>query len=107
MITMAKEFTKYSASSIGTGPTEVFTAITKTLLMGCNVSNITSFKIPFSVTVVNQQSSTTIVSGMEIDGHTSLELVKGKIVLGVGDKLIVKSSIENSIDIIVSVLEGV
>jgi len=104
---MAKEFSKHSASSVGTTPVTVFTAITKTLIMGCNISNTTTFNLPVSVNVVNESSTTSIVSNFRLDGRTNEELVKNKIVLGIGDSIVVTSGFDNSIDVIISALEGV
>lgn len=104
---MAKEFSKFSAGSVGTAPVTVFTAITKTLIMGCNISNTTSYNLPVSVKIVNELSTVSIVSGFRLDGRSNDELVKNKIVLEIGDSIVVSSGLDNSIDVVISALEGV
>ena len=105
---MAQTFDNASAQSIGTTRVDVMTATQKTVVVGCNVANVTSFDLPISVSIVHADNSETfLIRNERVAGFSSKELIKGKVVVKAGEKIAAISGLDNSFDAVVSFLTGV
>ena len=108
---MANIFKNSITGSIGTTGIKVYEspAATSTTVIGVNVANVNSQNISVSVmlTDVSLGNSVFIVKDSLVLPGSSNVLVGGeqKLVLEAGDFLSVTSSLSNSADVIVSVLE--
>ena len=108
---MANAFKNSITGSIGTTGIKVYEspAATSTTVIGVNVANVNSQNISVSVmlTDVSLGNSVFIVKDSLVLPGSSNVLVGGeqKLVLEAGDFLSVTSSLSNSADVIVSVLE--
>ena len=97
-----------AATPAGTAQT-IFTATTKTVLVGLSVANL----IPNSITIDLQMESSTsgnansiyIGKGLPVPSGSALNALTGKIIMEVNDVLKVTSSVDNSIDIALSIME--
>ena len=95
----------------GTGGLSVYTtpASTATTVIGVNVANIVSQNIYVDVQVTDSSAGVSkyLVKGTVIPQGSSVILVGGeqKVVLESGDSITVTSNIDNSADVVVSVLE--
>lgn len=108
---MANVFKNSITGSIGTTGVTVYSApaLTATTVIGVNVANVNSQNISVSVMMRDNSLNKTvfIVKDSLIMPGSSNVLVGGeqKLVLEAGDFLSVTSSLANSADVIVSVLE--
>ena len=108
---MANVFKNSIKGPAGTGGLTVYTTpgSTATTVIGINVANIVSQNINVDVQVTDSSAGVTkfLVKGTVIPEGSSVILVGGeqKVVLESGDSLTVTSNVDNSVDIIVSVLE--
>ena len=108
---MANIFKNSITGSIGTTGVIAYTvpALTTTTVIGVNVANVVSQNISVSVTLRDSSASKTVylVKDALIIQGSSTVLVGGeqKVVMEAGDYLTVTSSVANSADVIVSVLE--
>jgi hypothetical protein len=108
---MANVFKNSIAGSIGTSGVKVYEApvATSTTVIGVNVANVNSQNISVSVMLrdISLNSAVYIVKDSLVLPGSSNVLVGGeqKLVLEAGDFLSVTSSLANSADVIVSVLE--
>ena len=108
---MANAFKNSIASSIGTTGVPVYTtpANTSTTVIGVGVANVNTNNISVSVMVrdVSANKVAYVVKDALVMPGSSNVLVGGeqKLVLEAGDFLSVTSSLANSADVIVSVLE--
>lgn len=108
---MANVFKNSITGSIGTTGVTVYSApaLTSTTVIGVNVANINSQNISVSVMMRDNSLNKTVfvVKDSLIMPGSSNVLVGGeqKLVLEAGDFLSVTSSLSNSADVIVSVLE--
>ena len=100
---MANTFKNYTADGAGIGDTTVYTvpASTTSVVIGCNVANVTSSSIEVSVKV----GSVFIVKDAPIPVASALSVLDGKIILETGDTIVVSSDTAASADVILSVLE--
>ncbi len=100
---MAQTFKNYTAASIGSTPTTVYTvaSATTSILIGVNLANRTSSQI----TVSAQLGTTYIVKDAPIPSGGALSVLEGKIIAEAADTIIVTSDTASSCDAIVSVLE--
>lgn len=104
-----KLVTKTGGSTTATTPITIFTATTKTVLIGLSVANL----IPNSITIDLEMDSTTsgnassiyIGKGLPVPSGSSLNALTGKIIMEINDVLKVTSSADNSIDIALSFME--
>lgn len=109
MANIFKLITKTGTSTTATTPITIFTATTKTVLIGLSVANL----IPNSITIDLKMDSTTagnassiyIGKGLPVPSGSSLNALTGKIVMDVNDVLKVTSSSDNSIDVALSFME--
>lgn len=100
---MAQTFKNYTADSIGTTPTTVYTvaSATTSILIGVNLANTTASQI----TVSAQLGTTYIVKNAPIPSGGALSVLEGKIIAEAADTIVVTSDTASSCDAIVSVLE--
>ncbi|MAI03282.1 MAG: hypothetical protein CMQ75_01970 [Gammaproteobacteria bacterium] len=100
---MAQTFKNYTAASIGSTPTTVYTvaSATTSILIGVNLANRTASQI----TVSAQLGTTYIVKDAPIPSGGALSVLEGKIIAEAADTIIVTSDTASSCDAIVSVLE--
>lgn len=105
---MATSFTNAKARGVGTTEVEVFTATQKSIIIGCSVTNTTSSTLPIMIKVRNGSTDTFWAKNKRIESGDPLELMKGnKLVLVAGEKLVVSSALDNSMDVVLSILQGV
>lgn len=101
-------FTNVPASGIGKTASTVYTATEKCVLIGCNLSNIINQIVPVSIILNDGVTDTYIRKNFRIENGFSEEIMKGnKIVLQAGDSIKVQSAIDDSVDVILSILTGV
>ena len=100
---MAQTFKNYTAGSIGTIPTTVYTvaSATTSILIGVNLANTTASQI----TVSAQLGTTYIVKDAPIPSGGALSVLEGKIIAEAADTIVVTSDTASSCDAIISVLE--
>lgn len=100
---MANTFKNYTAASVGTSPSTVYTVpgATTAVLIGCNLAN----RIATQITVSVQLGSTYIVKDAPIPAGAALSVLDGKIIAEAADTIVVTSSDASSVDVVVSVLE--
>ena len=100
---MAQTFKNYTAGSIGTTPTTVYTvaSATTSILIGVNLANTTASQI----TVSAQLGTTYIVKNAPIPSGGALSVLEGKIIAEAADTIVVTSDTASSCDAIISVLE--
>jgi len=101
-------FVNASANSIGTTTQTIYSANTKAIVIGCNISNILGTIIPVDIIVNVGGKDVYIKKELRIDNGSSEEIMRGnKIVLVPGDSFKARSYANSSIDIVLSILEGV
>ena len=101
-------FSNVSATGIGTTPSTIFTATEKTVVIGCNMSNVINQIVPVSLIFNDGSNDVYIKKNFRIENGFSDEIMKGnKIVLGVGDSIKASASIDSSVDVVLSLLTGV
>ena len=100
---MAQTFKNYTAASIGSTPTTVYTvaSATTSILIGVNLANTTASQI----TVSAQLGTTYIVKDAPIPSGGALSVLEGKIIAEAADTIVVTSDTASSCDAIISVLE--
>jgi hypothetical protein len=107
---MATSFINSTTSSVGTTEVLIYTAPVgeKAILIGCNIANILNSTIPFDLYVKKGVNSFYVVKSHRVLTGENVEVMKGnKIVLDSEDKVYVKAEVDNSIDVILSILSGV
>jgi hypothetical protein len=105
---MANTFINATSRNIGTSEVVVYTAATKAILIGCNITNVTGSIVPVDIILRKSGNDTYIKKQLRIENGISEEIMKGnKLVFAVGDSLVVKGYVSNSIDVILSLLSGV
>lgn len=108
---MANVFKNSVSSSIGTTNTKVYEApgSTTTTVIGVSVANILNQNISVDVTVTDSSEVKTshLVKNVLLTEGGSQVIVGGeqKLVLETGDYISVVSTVANSVDVVVSVLE--
>jgi len=101
-------FSNVSATGIGTTPSTIFTATEKTVVIGCNMSNVINQIVPVSLIFNDGSNDVYIKKNFRIENGFSDEIMKGnKIVLDVGDSIKASSAIDSSVDVVLSLLTGV
>ena len=97
-----------SATGIGTTPSTLFTATQKTVVIGCNMSNVINQIVPVSLIFNDGSNDVYIKKNFRIENGFSDEIMKGnKIVLDVGDSIKASAAIDSSVDVVLSLLTGV
>jgi hypothetical protein len=100
---MANTFKNYTASSVGTGGSTVYTVpgAASAVVIGMNLANVAVGQILVDV----QLGSTYLVKGVPIPAGTALSVLDGKMVLEATNTITVTSNTASSVDVILSVLE--
>ncbi len=96
-----------AATSAGTAQT-IFTATTKTVLLGISVANIISNSITMDIqmeTDTGTNNDVYIGKGIPVPSGASLNALTGKIIMENTDVLKVTASADNSIDVALSLME--
>ncbi len=105
---MATSFTNAIANAVGTTEQIVFTATDKSIVVGCSVTNILSTTVPITIKLRRGSQDTYVQRDKRVESGEQFELMKGnKLVLASGDKLIVSSKVDSSVDVVFSILQGV
>ena len=108
---MANTFFRKFSANVGTASTTVGTysvpAATTAVVVGLSLSNVTGSTIAASAYINNGASSYYLVKNAPVAAGGTLILVGGdqKLVLQVGDNVVVKSDTATSIDAVMSVME--
>lgn len=108
---MANTFKNSIKGPAGTGGLSVYTcpAATSATVIGVNVANILTQNIQVDVQITDDSATVTkyLVKGATIPQGSSTILVGGeqKVVLEANDSITVTSTVDNSVDVVVSVLE--
>jgi len=106
---MANIFKSYMVRQAGVSEALVVTvaANTQTVAVGVNLANLLTTQITASVYIERGGSNVDyyIVKDAPIPAQSALSVLDGKIILMAADKLYVKSSVNTSLDAILSVLE--
>lgn len=101
-------FSNISLSGIGTTPTTLFTATEKTVVIGCNMSNVINQIVPVSVILNDGSNDVYIKKNFRIENGFNDEIMKGnKIVLEIGDSIKASAAVDSSVDVVLSLLTGV
>ena len=101
-------FSNVSATGIGTTPSTIYTATEKTVVIGCNMSNVINQIVPVSIILNDGSNDVYIKKNFRIENGFSDEIMKGnKIVLDVGDSIKASAAIDSSVDVVLSLLTGV
>ncbi|MDD5227197.1 MAG: hypothetical protein PHD53_00170 [Methylococcales bacterium] len=103
---MAQTFNSTVAVDIGIADKILFTATSKTMLIGCNFSNKTVYELPITVWIVRSTTIINLVNGYRIGGNQNDDIIKGKVVLLNGDILKANCPLDASFDALISTLEG-
>lgn len=106
---MASNFINAIANDIGIEDTELYvSASAKSVVIGCNLSNKLTSTVPVSLKLRRDGVDTYIVKNKYITSGDIFELNKGnKLVLNIGDSIVVSAGVDNSFDAILSILSGV
>jgi|TARA_B100000214_G_scaffold199822_1_gene144696 hypothetical protein len=107
---MANTFKVKTKTNIGTADSDIYTCPggTATTVIGLNLANTTSSAVTADITLVNNDGDNVkVVKTAPISVGGALVAVGGdqKIVLEASDKIQVKSSAANSVDVTMSILE--
>jgi hypothetical protein len=105
---MTTTFTNAIANSVGTSDVEVYTAPSKSIVIGCSVSNLLSSTVPITIKTRRSSTDTFIYKDNRIEAGDPSALMQGnKLVLLPGDKLVVSAKVASSVDVVFSILQGV
>ena len=108
---MATLFRNVLASGLGATPTTVLTTTlgVKTTVVGLSLTNITSTVLLASVKLIDavQETEAYYVQNVLIPQNQSLRVVTGgeRLVLGPNTGVVITSSLDDSIDLVVSLVE--
>ena len=101
-------FRRVATRNVGTTETTIFTATSKTIVIGLNVANIYGNTLPVSVWHNVSGNNTYLLKNYRVNpGETKEITVGNKVVLQNGDVLKASTALNNAFDIYVSVLEDV
>lgn len=108
---MATSFINAPAKGVGATAVVVFESPSgvKSILIGCNLANISNGILPVSLYVQKPSNEQFfVVKNKRIGNGENEEVMRGnKLVLEAGDKLMAVTAVENGFDVIASVLKGV
>jgi hypothetical protein len=105
---MAATFSSIIVNNIGTAEVIAYTALSKTIIIGCSLANKLTSTVPGSIWIRRSAVDSYVIKDTRIDTGAAYELNKGnKLVLGVGDSVIASAAIDNSMDLTLSILSGV
>lgn len=100
---MANTFKNYTSASVGTSPVTTYTvpSATTSVMIGCNLANITASQIKVDV----QAAGVYLAKGIPLPAGSAISVLDGKVILETTDTVVVTSDTATSVDVIVSVLE--
>ena len=105
---MAAVFVNAISRAVGTTEVISFTAPEKSIVIGCNLTNLTSTTVPITLVLRRGVTDTYVQKNRRVDAGEPFELMKGnKLVLDAGDKLVVSAAVDSSVDAVFSILQGV
>lgn len=105
---MANTFINATSRNIGDTEVVIYTAATKAILIGCNIANVKGSIVPVDIMLRHSGIDTYLKKQFRVENGTSEEIMKGnKLVLAVGDSIVAKGVVPNSVDVILSLLSGV
>lgn len=107
---MATSFINATATNVGTVDSVVYTVPTgsKAILIGCNVANKTGGILPISLILRKSGGDVYVSRNKRIGNGENDELMKGnKMVLMAGDAIVATSGLDDSFDVVASILIGV
>jgi hypothetical protein len=107
---MASSFKNSTVRAIGTSTTAVGSAVpggVEVTIIGLSLSNITALQVMATIAMSDGTNVTNIVKDVPIPANSSLIAIGGdqKVVLMVGDRIVVTSDTASSVDVIMSFLE--
>lgn len=97
-------------AGVGTTPVSVYTASGNAVIIGLDLANTNSVGSSITVNVTITKGATTIyyVKNAPLPPGSTLQVIAGqKIILTNGDILKISASVDTSVDVLVSILEGV
>lgn len=103
-------FTSTTTRDIGGTPTVIYTAGSKGVVIGINVTNIYGSALPVSIIHRRSATDTFFVQDKYVEPAETAALIAGnKLVVEAGDQLLANTytTITNGFDVIISALEGV
>jgi hypothetical protein len=99
-------FRRIATRNVGDTDTTIFTATSKTIVIGLNIANIYGNTLPVSVWHTVSGTNTYLLKNYRVNpGETKEVTVGNKVVLQTGDVLKAITVFDNAFDIYVSVLE--
>tara|TARA_Y100000310_G_scaffold341575_1_gene441159 strand:+ start:348 stop:677 length:330 start_codon:yes stop_codon:yes gene_type:complete len=109
---MANDFKMVTSENIGTSPATIYTAPASktTIVLGCDISNLTAGTILMDVEVYDASATRTVmlVKDAPIPTGASIKVIDGqKLVLETGDYIRLTSDTSTSADAVCSILEDV
>jgi hypothetical protein len=105
---MATSFTNATVASVGTQEIEVYTASQKSVVIGGSITNKLSTTVPVSIILRRTAGDFYVQKERRVESNEPFELMKGnKLILNPGDKLVVSAKVDNSVDVVFSILQGV
>ena len=108
MANIFKLKTKTGATEVAGTAQTIFTATTKTVLVGLSVANLISNSITIDIqmeSATGTNANVYIGKGLPIPSGSALNALTGKIIMEVNDILKITSSADSSIDIALSLME--
>ena len=105
---MATSFINAISNGVGTADVIVFTAVSKSIVIGGVLTNTTASTVPVTIKLRRVSTDTYLHKDKRLEAGTSFELSgTNKLILAVGDKIIVSSKVASSVDVVFSILQGV
>jgi hypothetical protein len=93
---------------VGATEVVVYTAPSKSILIGCNLANLTGGVLPCSLILRKTGGDFHVVKNKRVDNGANEEVMRGnKLTLAQGDRLVAVSVVGDAFDVILSLLEGV
>lgn len=105
---MAQTFDSVIVTDIGNTDKTLFTTPSKkTILIGCNFANKTTYELPISLWVRRGSTNGFIAKDHRVASGQNTDIIKGKLVLDAGDTLMARCPLDSAFDAHVSLLTGV
>lgn len=93
---------------VGLTEVVVYTAPSKSILIGCNLANLTGSVLPCSLILRKVGGDYHVVKNKRVGNGENEEVMRGnKLALAQGDRLVAVSAIDDAFDVVLSLLEGV
>lgn len=108
---MATNLKNYLTGSVGTSGSTVYNPTTSGIqatVIGFNLSNTTASDVTVDVSITSGATTVYLIKNATIPANNSLSLIEqGKLILEANDLLTVKSSVNSSVDVVISAVEVV